>query len=405
MTKAHPSFKDVKSLTECKALIDSATLLQWQELKHLKKVLPLSDQATLVKNFIDALGNNSEDRLHAEIIVESLLLWFTYSCQESDVKSFLDTLVTQQKDDKLLKLFIEIALTADPTDQEHEEKIYCMSVMLICEIGINVYDLLASGICHFPQCENTLLYLNTYLQSVSNSNHFSIRLALFHYFGHTAALSSEKGLYPRIMNRFGHSVLDSLFEALFNKKTESVALHYLLNNIPYILAADHNCQKILHDTFKAYILKQPDHFNSFLQKLTENIQSGSYKDIVNKTYIQHLGALFNVISEVHHSRLAKEILSNLLAFKESEHFVQLLTKIENSSTIRPEFKKYLEDIRRDLNHMKNTRWKGVLHFQEGLKKPKTTIPILSENVSSGLASLRTIAQVVLLESLLASKAA
>src|SRR5690606_26461565 len=110
----------------------------------------------------------------------------------------------------------------------------------------------------FPKAQALLDHIATYLLSVSNTNSSCIRLSLLHYFGVTEHGSSNKLYFNRVMSRFGHTVLDHLFALLFRKKSEAVALQYLVENLPYVLGADRHSQRIVHETFKHYMLKEPE---------------------------------------------------------------------------------------------------------------------------------------------------
>src|SRR5690606_18318848 len=103
-------------------------------------------------------------------------------------------------------------------------------------------------------------HIATFLLSVSNANSSCIRLSLLHYFGVCERHSEQKVCFNRIMGRFGHTVLDHLFNLLFRKRSEAVALQYLVENLPHVLEADRHAQKIVHETFKFYMLKQPERF-------------------------------------------------------------------------------------------------------------------------------------------------
>ena len=57
--------------------------------------------------------------------------------------------------------------------------------------------------------------------------------------------------------KFNENLLQYIWEKqLFDKKTEGVALQYLLENLPFVLEGDNHCQSILHETLKFYMRLQ-----------------------------------------------------------------------------------------------------------------------------------------------------
>src|SRR5690606_41340755 len=109
------------------------------------------------------------------------------------------------------------------------------------------------------------------------------------YFGVTEHGTVNHQSFNRIMGRFGHTVLDHLFNLLFKKRSEAVALQYLLENLAFFLEADRHSQRIVHETFKFYMLKQPERFVLFIQAFTEHLAvSGEDYDEAARVFMQHL---------------------------------------------------------------------------------------------------------------------
>jgi hypothetical protein len=133
------------------------------------------------------------------------------------------------------------------------------------------------------------------------------------------------------MGRFGHTALDNLFALLFNKKSEAVALQYLQENLPFVLEGDRHCQKICHETFKFYMLKNPERFALFLQAFSDHLRSldgADFNDAINN-FVSHLTMLFGIAAEVNHKQLARELLFTLVKFEGSkikEEFFETLAK-------------------------------------------------------------------------------
>lgn len=266
------SWRSVKGLEEAKQLVDFGILLAWKDMKHVRKVLSDDELQDLVRYFAVRLAERVENRLPEEILIESVLIVMANTEDEEILNSFLEELLHQPNRMEACFTLVELAITAEISDIDHIDDIFAFAVALICELG-NIIQTVEK---EYPgelgdKSRKLLEHITTYLLSVSNSNNNCIRLSLIQYFG-----SLEKGLnhkpgFNRIMGRFGHTILEHLFTLLFNKKTEAVALQFLLDNIPYVLEADNHSQRILHETWKYYMLKKPERFALFIQTLTKHL--------------------------------------------------------------------------------------------------------------------------------------
>ncbi|MCH2192497.1 MAG: hypothetical protein MK188_16445, partial [Gammaproteobacteria bacterium] len=214
-------------------------------------------------------------------------------------------------------------------------------VALICELGQILQFIEKEYPGELQMDTNKLLdHISTYLLSVSNSNNNCIRLSLVHYFGTLEAGKSYKPGFNRIMGRFGHTILEHLFLLLFNKKTEAIALQFLLENVPFILEADNHCQKILHETWKYYMLKKPERFALFIQTLTNHLtaEDGANSIAARKVFLQHLGVLLKIVSEVNHKDLGREIMCAIGKFNNDPFRNDLIALIVKDKAIRENFR-------------------------------------------------------------------
>ena len=131
-------------------------------------------------------------------------------------------------------VMVELALTAEVSDQENSESIFSSAVALVCELGSLLQEVEKAYPGELGERIHKLLeHISTYLLSVSNSSNNCIRLSLLSYFSNLERGLSHKPSFNRIMARFGHTILEHLFALLFfnNKKTEGVALQFLLDNL------------------------------------------------------------------------------------------------------------------------------------------------------------------------------
>ena len=255
----------------------------------------------------------------------------------------MEELFQQGNRDEAFFTLVEIAITSEISDVAHSEEIFSMAVALICELGLAIQGISAEYPDEISNPEKILGHVATYLLSVSNSSNNCIRLSLINYFGETEKGLVHKQAFNRIMGRFGHTILEHLFTLLFSKKTEAIALQYLLENIPFVLEADNHSQKILHETWKFYMLKRPERFALFLQILSEHIkkQSPQSSVISRKVFLQHLGLLLKVASEVNHKDLGREIMCSIVSFEDEPFKVELINRIVNDSNIRDTFRKLI----------------------------------------------------------------
>ncbi|NRA44688.1 MAG: hypothetical protein HRU09_07015 [Oligoflexales bacterium] len=341
----HKYWKDVKTVEDALLLVEAGVIIKWKEMRTLKRSLSEEDQGTVLRHFAKRLCERSNDRLACEIIVESLLIWIANAINEPLIAAFLDQLFEEENHDLACRALVEIALTSEVAENSHDEEIYSMAVALICELGIAIREYDNRYPKQFTNAKEVLDHMTTYLLSVSNNNNTCIRLSLLHYFGYICSHKPDKTSFNRIMNRFGHTVLDHLFSHLFNKKSEAISLQFLLENLPFTLEADSNCQRILHETFKYYMLKKPERFALFIQTFTDHLIQVENHDHSKKVMMQHIGALFKVVSEVNHKTLARELLIAIQKFESCQFKDELIEHILGDRTIRPMFRDLLSQLK------------------------------------------------------------
>lgn len=365
MSEAISSWKDCKGLDDAKGLIDQGSLLSWKDVRGLKKSLSNDEQIEFVQYVAVTLAERVESRLPEEILIESLLIYLANSQSEEILNSFLEELVQQPNAVQACELMVELSIAAEISDTEHYEDIFSMAVALTCELG-NLLQHMKKQDSSYMNFDKILDHISTYLLSVSNSNNNCIRLSLVHYFGAIEAGSAHKPGFNRIMSRFGHTVLEHLFSLLFNKKTEGVALQFLLDCTPYILEGDNQCQKILHETWKYYMLKKPERFSLFIQTLTTNLlaRPRSETAIAQKMFLQHLGVLLKIVSEVNHKKLGREIMWSMGMFKDEPFRNDLLGILSKDKGVREAFRTVL------LKLMNSDDVEKVLDDADGFRSSK-----------------------------------
>jgi hypothetical protein len=342
------SWQGLSTLEEIYEVIDSGTLLKWKEMRTLKRNFSAEQQCEIIKFMTKRLCERAEERLSAEILIESLLIWVASASKEYLVEAFLDQMFDEPGREEAARALVEISLTIEMTEDEHDEALLATAVAIVCELGLAIFDFEQKNPGEYPGAKRTLDHLATYLLSMSNYNNASIRLSLLHYFGVTSSGLKQKESFNRVMSRFGHTVLDHLFGLLFNKRSEGISLSFLLDNLPFVLEADIHSQRILHETFKYYMLKHPERFALFLQALIDEVHSGENADKAGqqgKVLLQHLGALLNIVSEVNHRTLGKELLIGIFKFHGHPYRDEMMDQIEKEGVVRPVYRELLMQIR------------------------------------------------------------
>lgn len=341
------NWKGTESLEAAIQLIDYGVMLKWRDMRTLRRSFTEDQEDVVVRHFAKRLAERAGVRLQAEILVESSMIWLANAASERLLNAFLEELFARPAFDQACWALVEIALTSEMAEQKHDSDIFEMAVALICELGLSIQAYNKDFPGEFARAQALLDHIATYLLSVSNANSSCIRLSLLHYFGVTEHGMVNKNYFNRIMSRFGHTVLDHLFSLLFRKRSEAVALQYLVENLPFVLEADRHSQKIVHETFKYYMLKQPERFSLFVQAFAEELRSkpGFANNEATKTYLQHLGAMLKVASDVNHKQLGREFLTAILKFEGTDFCTELLDHILAQEEIRKPFRELLGQLR------------------------------------------------------------
>jgi hypothetical protein len=335
------SWKKAQNLNHVFTLCDRSVLMRWNDAPRLTKQFTHPEQMEIISYFVKTLSDHIEDRLFCEIMVENMLIWMSHHLNEELAQVFIKEIFSHPIYGRTIRNFVEIAITTEMTAYHHAETMVATAVSLICEIGKHIIDE-GHNTKHNPHSQDLLAHITTYLLSVSNYNNYSIRLSLFHYFGYTNKDGINQEAYDKIMNRFGFTVLDYLFSMLFKKKSEAVSLKFLLENIPYVLKAEPNSQRMFHQTLKFYLLKKPERFLLFLSILTDKLaEDNKYvPQESQKTFLQHLGALFKVAADISHKDISLEIFSDITRihhpFKD-----EIIKKIYADVQIKNEIKTFI----------------------------------------------------------------
>jgi hypothetical protein len=347
-SKKSLSWKNVTEITSAKKLVDMGYLLPWNEGRSITKVLGDDGCSELVKYIATRLGDRFSDRLAAEILVESLYAILTAASSEKIMIAFLEELFNSDQFENVTRHLVEISLGGEVADDELSKSVVSAAVALICEIGLNIQRVEEEDPGRIEKGKALSDHIAAYLLSVSNTNVQAVRLSLLRYFSQIEYGQTNKTNYTRLMGRFGHSIMEALFQQLFVKKSERIAVQFLLENLPCALEAGNDTQKILHETFKQHMFKESERFCLFMHELGSHLLSISQENTLchaAESYARHLIALFKVTSDLGHKELGREVLQEIHKFSTFGDIKQWIKSLETSAEIRRTFRDLALDYR------------------------------------------------------------
>ena len=347
-SKKSLSWKNVTEITSAKKLVDMGYLLPWNEGRSITKVLGDDGCSELVKYIATRLGDRFSDRLAAEILVESLYAILTAASSEKIMIAFLEELFNSDQFENVTRHLVEISLGGEVADDELSKSVVSAAVALICEIGLNIQRVEEEDPGRIEKGKALSDHIAAYLLSVSNTNVQAVRLSLLRYFSQIEYGQTNKTNYTRLMGRFGHSIMEALFQQLFVKKSERIAVQFLLENLPCALEAGNDTQKILHETFKQHMFKESERFCLFMHELGSHLISISQENKLchaAESYARHLIALFKVTSDLGHKELGREVLQEIHKFSTFGDIKQWIKSLETSAEIRRTFRDLALDYR------------------------------------------------------------
>ncbi len=347
-------WKGIVSLEEACQLIDTGILLSWRDMRHIKKALSASDQIEIVRHAALRLSERYRDRFASELLVESLLVFIANQVNEEMISVFVDEVMNDPDRLEMIHGFATLALSLEMTEERRKDDCFSISVAIISEMGLRLHVGFRQDPEELKGAEVILESISTMLYSVSNANSPRTRLHLVHYFGIMAGLGEPVVKLNRVMNRFGYTVLDALFDQLFDKKTEAIALQFVVDNVPFLLLAGDEGQSIFAEILKNYLYKQPERFSLFLDVFSEILARREQVLVadgheVKITWLKHLGQLFQLANEIDHNLLAKEIILAICKFEDLPFGRELLSRITKFHGVRPLFKEVATKLQSSSN--------------------------------------------------------
>jgi len=347
-SKKSVNWRNIHDIVDAKRLVDLGHLLSWNEGRTVVKFLGETGSCELVRHMAFRMGERFNDRLAAEILVESLYAVLTASGREVVMIAFLEELFDSDEFEGITRNLVEISLGGEVGEDELSKSVVSAAVALVCEIGLNIQRVEEDDPGRIDKGRSLSDHIAAYLLSVSNTNVQAVRLCLLRYFSQTEYGNITKKNYSRLMNRFGHSLMEALFQQLFVKKSEKIAAQYLLENLPCALEAGGDMQRMLHETLKQHMLKESERFCLFMHELGSHVLSlGQEGELcpAAKSFARHLIALYKVASDLGHKHLGREVLQELYKFAPYEDCSGWIHSLEVSSEIRKSFRELAVDYR------------------------------------------------------------
>lgn len=332
-TKKKPWLK-LKNLSEYKDFLRKDTFsFEPIYMKNILKNLSEEDQDLFLDDFFDLIQKSYEYKIEKkdqEVFFRSIIAYVKFHPDKNKSISLIKDRVFKW-DAHLTKSFIQAVLEKNSSDLDEDSQEFIFALAVVYQVGI----LYAEKNPH----SHLLDYLKSYLISLANYSDIKVRLYLFYFFGKIAFELGDKEQFNKIIGRFGHSVIEHLFELLFHKKSEMISLEFMIQIMPFILQADAASQKILHQSFRHYMMKFPEKFFIFFKLLKSEIDNKiSQFEFIEENIIHHLTALYAVACELEHIHLAREIFSFIIDYESSKFYKQSLKTILDDQNIKAIFK-------------------------------------------------------------------
>ena len=120
------------------------------------------------------------------------------------------------------------------------------------------------------------------------------------------------------------------------------------------------------------MLKKPERFSLFIQTLTKHLSSKPLAESAHsrKVFLQHLGILLKIVSEVNHKDLGREILCSIGKFDEDPFRKELVQLIVKDHGIRENFRNICAKMVDSTNGVPGGRECGWLPFVKTWQKTK-----------------------------------
>lgn len=245
-----------------------------------------------------------------------------------------------------------------------------------------------------PDVEAVVEYITSSLLARSNITDTSMRLSLIHFLSRRPVNANSSKQLTRIINRFGHTLLEDLTQACFeDKKRSNAAFYFLVQHLNVFFIASPTLAEMSIDVLRHTMLRFPEEFPSFLSsycKLVDReplnlsittrcvtILLQSAIEVGRKSLAQSLSAIllehlaqFKTISLDMHRAQVNDCL--IIARTSAQHSSSIADVLENFTenalqTLQPESKsnKAVVEIASKQKAAKTSyKWKSIKFGQE-----------------------------------------
>lgn len=358
-------WKHVNSLEDAYFLIDIGVVLRSDEVGRLKRKFNDEDSSKIFAYLGSRFNERFRDLTAAEIILESFFMWLLGNMKEIYMITFIEKILEHPERNDIVSAIPQLLLGIEFVESQFKEQVFELSVFLIAQCGIQMHHFSKQYPDDFTDTPKVVQGINVFMLSISNANNYRARLCLINYFAMVGNDTGERYL-SRCVQRFGYTLLNQITKDLFYKKTEIYAYRYMIDNLPYLLLSDHNCQMIVQEVMRYNMLKFPDKFARFLKAFSNDLKnslverfSPDDRELIVENYLKHMATFLKIISQVNQHKMSKEIILTLCLFEDYSASKKLLFQISHSREIRL----YYRDLIGTLRHQPNQR-----EYIENLRK-------------------------------------
>ena len=320
-----------------------------EELKHAIHASSQDELNATIVYYAESLFAHDIPESDPGEIMASFIGLMSQKLDEGRFKNFLDAAwSTGCGPERISRVFVDgvIAWEKHKIDRQPDRQ-FALAVAMTCELGVFLIQKLHDQSGWTPEkTDDSLQSVTSYLFSLSNLQNSCVRLSLIRYFGVLSAYQVDHSQLSRIMGRFGHSMLYQLLVLLNDKKSSGYAFSYLLENIPFYFMPEGAHQKMVHETFNNYMLKQPEVLTAFLKKLAKNLKKSDekYQAACREVFCTHLGALLRTASDINRKSLIWEILSAIEEASDLPTRNRYIKALTDSPTCAGSLKSFLREI-------------------------------------------------------------
>jgi hypothetical protein len=123
-----------------------------------------------------------------------------------------------------------------------------------------------------PSVAAVVEYITSNLLARSNLSNNAMRLSLIHYLTRCPINGNSTHQLTRIINRFGHNLLEDMMLACFeDKKRSNAAFHFLVKHLNAFFTSSPSLAEMSLGVLKHYMLRFPDEFPAFLSSYCKQI--------------------------------------------------------------------------------------------------------------------------------------